>query len=87
MGRVANWNMTVADDLKVNFYLEISDEIVSTTTVSLIINGETQRYHASDLAETADGTYLVTANISAAQMNDDIVIMISSGSYLTTSAT
>ena len=87
VGRVANWNMTVADDLKVNFYLEISDEIVSTTTVSLIINGETQRYHASDLAETADGTYLVTANISAAQMNDDIVIMISSGSYLTTSAT
>ena len=87
VGRVANWNMTVADDLKVNFYLEISDEIVNTTTVSLIINGDTQSYRASDLTETADGKYLVTANISAAQINDDIVIMISSGSYLTTSAT
>jgi len=87
IGRVSQWNMTVADDLKVNFYLEISDEIVSTTTVKLKFGGNTTSYRADNLTKTNDGKYLVTACISAAQMNDDIVIIISSGSYLSTSAT
>ena len=79
VGKVAQWNIVLQDDFEVKFYLQVSESIVSTAKVRLTTGSETVTYNVSALDKTADGYYLLRAEISAAQMNDFIVVMVMNG--------
>ena len=79
VGKVHQWNIALQDDYAVNFNLQISESIESTAKVRLTVGDETATYSVSELKKTADGYFRLTANISAAQMNDFITVMVMNG--------
>ncbi len=71
---VAQYNVALTDDLCVNFYLSIPD--VSNTKIQVTVgSGAPVSCEASEL-EVRDDYYVVSANIAAAQMTDNINIVI-----------
>ena len=87
VGKVAKWNITLNDDFRLNFYLEISNEIESTAKVKLMIGDNVMTHRVSSLLKNKEGKYILSANISAAQMNDYIVIMVMNGGDIGSTAT
>lgn len=76
VGKVAQWNIFLEDDYSVNFYLQISESIVNAAKVRLTISNDTVTYNVSDLEQTQDGYFRLTANIAAAQMTESIFIQV-----------
>ncbi len=87
VGKVAQWNIVLQDDFKVNYYLQISESIESTAKVRLIVGDEMVTHQVSGLEKTEDGHYYLTAHISAAQMNECIIVMVVNGSQIGSTAT
>ena len=79
VGNVHHWHIVLEDDYAVNFYLQISESIEKSAQVRLTIGNDTVTYDISDLEKTEDGYFKLTANISAAQMNDIITVMVMNG--------
>ena len=79
VGKVHQWNVVLQDDYAVNFNLQISQSIENTAKVRLTVGDETVTYSISELKKTADGCFRLTANVSAAQMNDFITVMVMNG--------
>ena len=86
-GKVSHWNIVLEDDFKINFYLRVSEIIESTAKVRLMIGDEMLTYNISALEETEEGYYLLNAEVSAAQMNDYIVVMVMNGADIGSTAT
>ena len=78
-GKVDRWNISLQDDLQVNFHLAISESIASTAKVKILVGDEAVTYRASALEMTEDGLYIASANIAAAQMTDYIIVMVLNG--------
>ena len=76
---VSQWNIALKDSFEVKFYLNVSQNIASTAKVRMTIGNETATCNISALEKTADGYYLLKAKVSAAQMNDFIVVMLMNG--------
>ncbi len=76
---ISQWNITLDDDFRVNFYLEISESIESTAKVKIIIGDKVETLPVSALERAEDFTYIATAKISAAQMNENIIVMVING--------
>ena len=76
VGKVDHWNIVLEDDYAVNFYLQVSESIESTAKVKISIGNETLSYNISALEKTGDGYYKITVNISAAQMNDQVIVIV-----------
>ena len=69
---VAQWNVALEDNLNVNFHLNLNAEDQVKVTVGI----EETVYNASALEQTADGKYIVTVEMAAAQMMDEIAIQV-----------
>ena len=67
---VQKWNITLGDDISVNFNIHVADDIAATTQVKVTFNGETDAYMASEL----EGA--IKVNVAAAQMGDKITVEI-----------
>ena len=78
-GDVESWNLTLSDDLAVNFRLNVNEAIVDTAKIVVAVDGDIREYPVASLVAQADGTYLVTAHVAAAQMNDTITVKIVDG--------
>lgn len=82
VGEVAYWNISLQNDFKVNFYLQVSESIATTAKVRVMLGDEMETYKISALEKTEDGYYQITTVASAAQMNDLITIMVMNGSEI-----
>ena len=69
---VAQWNITLKDDLNVNFYMNLNAD----DQVQVTVGEEAVTYNAADLQTTEDGKYIVTVEMAAAQMMDEIAIQV-----------
>jgi len=78
-GNVESWNLTLSDDLAVNFMIRVPESFVATAKIVVAVAGETSEYSVASLTAQADGTYMVTARVAAAQMNDTITVQIVNG--------
>ena len=76
---VEQWNMVLQDDIAANFYVSVSESIRDTAEITVTFNGKTVAYPVADLTAGEDGTYCVTTNVAAAQMNDDITVQVANG--------
>ena len=74
---VAQWNISLRDDICPNYHLIISDTMAADAVVNVSVgNGNAVSYPASNLSKTAEGYYVVSAPLAAAQMTDDIHIQV-----------
>ena len=86
VGEVSGWNVTLQDDLQVNFHLNISQSIESTARVRIVVGEEGYTFRVSGLEKTEDGLYVASVNIAAAQMTDFIFVTVINGSDLAETA-
>ena len=69
---IVKWNITLEDNLKVNFHLELNEG----EQVYLKVGSAEVAYNLSDLTKTAEGYYVATVSMAAAQMTDDINVQV-----------
>ena len=86
VGEVSGWNVTLQDDLQVNFHLNISASIESTARVRIVVGEEGHTFRVSGLEKTEDGLYIASVNIAAAQMTDFIFVTVINGGDLAKTA-
>ena len=80
MGDVISWNLALGDDLSLNFYVKADPSIVSDGYVSITVGeGNPLAYKITDAPQNADGNYIFSANVAAAQMTDVIRLQFSIG--------
>ena len=79
--KVVKWNISLADDLRPNFYLSIPTP--NNTKVTVTVGEESVSYSASALPKSEDGYYIASANVAAAQMTDVIEVSVVTGSTQT----
>lgn len=73
--KVEQWDVTLTDDLRLNFYLSIPS--TGNTQIQVTVGGgDPVSYNASELAVSEDGYYVASANVAAAQMTDNINLAI-----------
>lgn len=75
--KVDQWNVSLGDDLSAKFYLQISEQIENVAQVELTVGEDQISYTPSQLEKTKDGYYRLIAEISAAQMTQQIRVRIS----------
>jgi len=84
IGMVDQWNVALNNDLKVNFYLNISECIESTARVRIHVGEEGYTYRVSTLQKSEDGLYVASVNVAAAQMSDYIFVTVLNGNDIGT---
>lgn len=74
---VMQWNVTLADDLRANFYLNIPASTVADTQIEITVGSEDAvTYDAIKLQKSKEGYYIAHANLAAAQMTDAIIVSV-----------
>lgn len=76
---VESWNLTLADDVSVNFKINVDASIVSTAKVHIAVGSDAKVYDVSSLTAGTDGTYTVSTKVAAAQMTETITVKITNG--------
>ena len=70
---VVGWSLTLGDDLGMNFLVSVDEAFVDQTYVNITVgSGEPVSYKVSDYTPDANGNYLFSANVAAAQMTDEV---------------
>ena len=75
-GKPYQCNVTLADDLRVNFVMEISPEILQDAQICVTLNGEATVYSAAELPTDEAGRPVFTVCLAAAQMTDAITVQV-----------
>lgn len=68
--QVTGMDMLLSDDLKVNFYLNVK------SAVTVTVGDDVYTYTAEELKATDDGLYVATVSVAAAQMTDEITVLV-----------
>ena len=80
---VDQWNVTLGDNLDVNFYIHIDHALAETGYVRITVGtGAPIDCKISDANKAESGAYIFTAQIAAAQMADTIALQIVNGEQL-----
>lgn len=79
---VSQWNVSLSDDLQVNFYMNISESITDTARVRIFVGENAVTYRVSKLEKTVDGLYIASIHVAAAQMTDYIFITVLNGNHI-----
>ena len=75
--KVEQWNLSLDDDLVVNFYLQIGEYAYSQNTqIQLTVGTTTESYALSSLQPEADGTVKVQLHVPAVYMTEKIVVQV-----------
>ena len=74
---VVKWNITLGDDLRPNFHIQVTDGAVDSAVINISVgNGAVVSYAISQLPKTEEGYYVASVALAAAQMTDEIKIEI-----------
>lgn len=70
LASISRWNVTLADDLRVNFQLQFHESVAETAQVQITVAGKTHSYPIADT---------VSVCVAPAQMNDTISVQLVNG--------
>lgn len=70
---IERWNLSLGDDIGVNFYVSLSD--AASTVVSITVGDQTTSVNASTVTPE-NGYYAFSVNVAAAQMTEEILVKI-----------
>ena len=71
---IAQWNLSLGDDIGANFYVQLPD--AANAKVKITAAGKTTTVKASQMTPNADGYYVFSVNMAAAQMTDTITVKV-----------
>lgn len=80
---VQSWNLTLEDNISVNFKINVDDSIVSTAKVHIAVGSDAKVYDIGSLVANDDGTYIVSTKVAAARMTEAITVKITNGADTT----
>ena len=73
----SGWNLVLADDIGINFFLNVTGEQIATATVDVTIKGITESKKVADLPVDAEKKLpVLTVNLAAAQMTDVVTLAL-----------
>lgn len=74
------WNVTLGDNVAVNFRLAISDAIAENVTATVAAAGKTETVTSQNAKkDAATGEWLFTVELAAAQMTEEISVEVTDG--------
>lgn len=73
-GFVKRWNVELTDRIGMNFHLNLTAEQAADTLVEIKCAGKTVEYLATDLQLNADGYYVLSTQLAAAQMTEPVTL-------------
>lgn len=73
-GFVKRWNVELTDRIGMNFHLNLTAEQAADTLVEIKCAGKTAEYFATDLQLNADGYYVLSTQLAAAQMTEPVTL-------------
>ena len=82
VAEVEKWNIVIQDELVVNLHLDVTQLIEKTTKVKVTVGTKTSTLNLTDLEKTEEDLYVAKIELSAAQMTEDIIIMVINGSKI-----
>ena len=82
---VANWNLSLGDNIGMNFYLQIADD-AQDAKICITFDGETTEYTVDELTATADG-YKISVELAAAQVTKAVKVEALQGETVIVSET
>lgn len=74
------WNLSLSDNIAMNLYVAIADEVVSDAVMHITVDGETVQMKAADAQKDANGYYVFTVELAAAQMTETVTAQMYIGS-------
>ena len=79
---VTSWNLELDGNIGMNFVLNVTAEEAAAATVEVTVNGETVTKNVADLL--ADGKYVLSVDLAAAQMKDTVTVKLTKGDVVMT---
>ena len=80
LANIKGWNLTLGEDISVNFFIDIAQEIRDTAQIIFTTEQGTQEYSVNTLSvDPESACYRISVKMAAAQMNDSIRVQISNG--------
>ncbi len=76
LGLVEKWNVVLQDDIGVNFYIRVNENIRDTAQIKITVDGKSVSHAVSALTADANGSYKVKVDVSAAQMTSPIRVQV-----------
>ena len=76
LGLVEKWNVVLQDDIGVNFYIRVNENIRNTAQIKITVDGKSVSHAVSALTADANGSYKVKVDVSAAQMTSPICVQV-----------
>ncbi|MBQ8756764.1 MAG: hypothetical protein IJZ48_00765 [Oscillospiraceae bacterium] len=73
-GFVKRWNVELTDRIGMNFHLNLTAEQAADTLVEIKCADKTVEYYATDLQLSADGCYVLSTQLAAAQMTEPVIL-------------
>ncbi len=70
---VPRWNIALADDIRANYFVTLDDRITEGK-IQVTVASDTLSYSLNELSKNDNGQYVISVNLAAAQMTDDIAI-------------
>lgn len=80
---VQSWNLTLEDNVSVNFKINVDDSITGTAKVHIAVGSDAKVYDIGSLVANDDGTYIVSTKVAAARMTEAITVKITNGTDTT----
>jgi uncharacterized repeat protein (TIGR02543 family) len=68
------WNITLGDDIGLNFAVNVAPELVNDSAVEITVEGITKTVNLTDAAKNEKGQYLISVNLAAAQMTESVQV-------------
>ena len=75
---VDSWGLTLEGDIRVDFIMNIAESAIqdSGSYISVAVDGAEEKYSIADITPDENGKYMVSANVAAAQMTENIVLQV-----------
>lgn len=71
---VEAWNITLSDDIGLNFAVNVAPELVNDSAVEITVEGVTETVDLADAVKNEKGQYLISVNLAAAQMTESVQV-------------
>ncbi len=74
--QVKQWNVVLGDDIGANFYVKLPNIAHESAILKVTVADNTESYDLSKLTANAEGLYMISVNVAAAQMTQDISLQL-----------
>ena len=68
------WNITLSDNIGLNFAVKVDEELADHSAVEITVEGNTKTVNLADVVKNENGQYLISVELAAAQMTEPVQV-------------